>query len=292
MNVTQFWQWGSQQQYEETVIEITTTQPNQTFEWERVYGDVRYYDWDNGVRTNNKSHTFPKAGTYTIKIVGNIDSFKINKKHQQNPLITKIIQVANTINSFSDCFAGCTNLTSIPAGLFDKNISVVSFWSCFADCTNLTSIPAGLFDKNISAISFISCFAGCSNLTAIPAGLFDKNTNVTNFDSCFYSCSKLTTIPTGLFDKNINAVSLSNCFNYCFNLTTVPEVLFDKNIKVHDFSACFFGCYNLINRPKPYGLEMWEISGKNGRPLNIQTHRMFRYCKAMPDYNSLPYSVK
>ncbi|ATA75214.1 hypothetical protein [Capnocytophaga sp. H2931] len=269
MNATQFWQWGGKQQRyadNETVIEITTTSSNETFEWGIVTGTVQYYDWGNGIKNNNKSHTFANAGVYTIKIVGDIDYFRIKKSsnYELNPLVTKILQVAGSINNFYESFYGCINITSIPQGLFDKNVNVGSF---------------------------VSCFWGCAGLTSIPQGLFDKNINVTRFDGCFFLCTNLTSIPQGLFDKNVNVIYFTSSFAECKNLTTVPIDLFDKNIKTWQFIDCFHSCISLKNRPKPHGLEMWQIAGTNGRPAVIHIGRMFTNCHAMPDYNSLPASV-
>ncbi|MFJ1492145.1 hypothetical protein [Capnocytophaga canis] len=185
MNAIQNYVWGlsKPQQYEETIIEITTTQPNRTFSWYYLDGKVRHYVW-NGIQTNSNSHTFANAGTYIIKIVGNIKYFKIAGDYEQLSLVTKVIQVAASINSFLGSFEECVNLT---------------------------------------------------------------------------------TVSSNLFEKNINATQ---------------------------FNGCFENCISLKNRPKPHGLEMWEIAGTNGRPSNIDIQNMFRGCTAMPDYNSLPNSVK
>ncbi|WP_212895422.1 hypothetical protein, partial [Capnocytophaga canis] len=140
MNAIQNYVWGlsKPQQYEETIIEITTTQPNRTFEWYSVTGPVQYYDW-NGTRTNSKAHTFASAGVYTIKIVGNINHFQTNKATTPDYFVTKVIQVASTITKFLYSFQNCRNLTSIPSGLFDKNVNATYFSSCFHSCTGLTS---------------------------------------------------------------------------------------------------------------------------------------------------------
>lgn len=297
----------------ETIIEITTTRPNQLFAWGAVEGSVNYYDW-NGIVNNDSSYVFKEVGTYIIKLVGNISHFSASSS-----LVTNIIKVSNTVTTFEDSFAFCSNLRSIPEGLFDQNVNVTSFKSCFASCTSLTSIPVGLFDKNVNVTDFSGCFNFCESLASIPAGLFDKNVNVTDFSRCFVSCSKLTSLPVGLFDKNVNVTDFSYCFNSCYRLVaihdgffdknvnvvsfkncfsfcsafySVPVGLFDKNTGVTDFSFCFAYCSNLTNRPKPNGLEMWQIAGTNGRPDSIDFTGLFMNCLRLPDYNSLPSSVK
>ena len=153
------------------------------------------------------------------------------------------------VTNFSSCFNSCSNLTSIPDGLFDNNPVVTNFGSCFYGCSNLTSIPDGLFDNNPKVTNFSSCFNRCSNLTSIPDGLFDNNPVVTNFSYCFYGCSNLTSIPDGLFDNNPKVTNFSSCFNSCSNLTSIPDGLFDNNPVVTNFSSCFSSCSNLTSIP-------------------------------------------
>ena len=148
------------------------------------------------------------------------------------------------ITRFNNCFHWCKSLTSIPAGLFDNNPNVTNFGYCFFNCTDLTSIPQGLFNKNTKVTSFYDCFYGCA-LTSIPAGLFDNNPNVTNFGYCFRDCSDLTSIPAGLFDNNPNVTNFGYCFYNCIKLTSIPQGLFNKNTKVTDFNYCFGDCTKL-----------------------------------------------
>jgi len=154
------------------------------------------------------------------------------------------------VTSFKSCFEDCSKLESIPTGLFDKNTNVTSFWGCFQGCSTLESIPGGLFDKNIEVTSFGYCFQGCKKLSNIPIGLFERNTKVTDFEYCFEVCSNLTSIPTRLFDKNINVTSFFGCFQNCSTLESIPKELFDKNIEVEVFRGCFSNCTNLKEVPE------------------------------------------
>ena len=152
-------------------------------------------------------------------------------------------------NSFFCCFRGCSNLTSIPAGLFDNNLEVTNFSSCFYGCSNLASIPAGLFDNNPKVTNFGSCFYGCSSITSIPNGLFDNNPAVTDFSSCFNACSSITSIPNGLFDNNPKVTNFGSCFGHCSSLTSIPNGLFDNNPDVTSFNCCFWKCLKLQSIP-------------------------------------------
>ena len=174
---------------------------------------------------------------------------KNNNNHHKLVLINTPFLNTET-EDFSDCFYYCSNLTSIPEGLFDKNIEVTSFESCFRGCSTLESIPTGLFDKNIEVTSFRYCFQGCKKILNIPTGLFERNTKVTDFEYCFEVCSNLTSIPTRLFDKNINVTSFFGCFQNCSTLESIPKELFDKNIEVEVFRGCFSNCTNLKEVPE------------------------------------------
>ena len=200
-------------------------------------------------------HPYTDANTYTITIT----SSQIDATKQQIPRIKfdgnsdakKLISMNTPILNigtyyFSYCFKGCTNLTSLSPGLFDKNTQADDFGDCFTGCTSLTELPPGLFDKNTQADDFGYCFDGCTNLTSLPQGLFDKNTKVTDFDSCFRGCKSLTELPKGLFDNNKDVTNFSSCFGLCDNLASLPEGLFDKNTAVTNFSRCFRYCANLV----------------------------------------------
>ena len=209
------------------------------------------------------NHTYAAAGTYTLTITSSQTdktqqqipaiSFSSNRKGNSNAskLISIDTPLLNTqVMYFSDCFSGCTSLSSIPAGLFDNNAQVINFSSCFSNCTSLSSIPEGLFDENTLATNFDDCFFGCTSLSSIPAGLFDNNAQVTNFSYCFFNCTSLSSIPEGLFDNNTLATNFSYCFYKCTSLSSIPTGLFDNNPQVTDFSSCFFNCTSLSSIPE------------------------------------------
>ena len=153
------------------------------------------------------------------------------------------------VTSFASCFENCTSLTSIPQSLFNKCTAVTDFDSCFYDCTKLTRIPAGLFDNCTKVKGFSGCFFGCSVITSIPAGLFDNCPKVTDFTGCFWSCSALKGIPAGLFAECPNVTSFYGCFYDCTAITSIPQGLFDKCTAVTSFSYCFQYCSALTSIP-------------------------------------------
>ncbi len=207
------------------------------------------------------NHTYSQADTYTITITSGkaateqqILPMKFLSNREGNNNAKKLVSMdtpllnMNTL-TLSRLFGNCSNLTTIPGGLFDKNTAVTSFELCFYGCSTLAEIPVGLFDNNTNVKNFNSCFSGCSSLKAILEGLFDKNTAVTNFSGCFKSCSSLTAIPDGLFDKNTAVANFGYCFQDCNTLGAIPDRLFDKNTDVTNFSYCFYGCSTLTAIP-------------------------------------------
>ena len=197
------------------------------------------------------NHTYSQAGAYVIAIASGKAateqqilqmSFYSYKTEGDNAkklvsMDTPLLNMNTT--SLQSLFFGCSNLSKVSVGLFDKNTAVTNFQYCFRACSSLTEIP-GLFDKNTTVTNFSYCFYDCSNLTTIPDGLFDKNTAVTDFGDCFYGCS-LKKIPAGLFDKNTVVADFGSCFSGC-HMLEIPARLFDKNTAVTDFSYCFFDC--------------------------------------------------
>ncbi len=120
--------------------------------------------------------------------------------------------------------------------MFENCVEQTEFNSTFSFCSKLTSIPAGLFDKNTEVTSFDWMFSYCKSLTRIPAKLFAKNTEVTVFNSTFFGCTALTNIPAGLFDNNTAVTA----FHYTFNETSIvapPYDIFKYNTAVTKMDA-------------------------------------------------------
>lgn len=180
---------------------------------------------------------------------------------------------------FSYMLAGCQNLKTVPAGLFDKFTTVTSpgFKYTFAH-SGIESIPAGLFAKNTKVSSgfentFYYCealktiegpifpesssvsslaytFAGCTALKALPEGLFDSlAASKTKFTATFALCTSLETLPNGLFAKNTLATNFTNAFNSCTALREIPEDLLGVNEKVGYVTSMFESCHSLKTIP-------------------------------------------
>ena len=172
-------------------------------------------------------HTYVAGQEYTITVY----SDQTDATQQQIPEI-------NFLKYRTNNYTNGYKLTKIETAL--PNTGTADFDYCFTYCSELTTIPAELFNNNTAVTSFGGCFGECSALTAIPEGLFDNNTAVTSFESCFYRCSALTAIPEGLFDKNTAATIFKACFDGC------KKVTLNKNIFSSTGSTTRFEGKNMI----------------------------------------------
>lgn len=188
-------------------------------------------------------HNYTSAGTYTITIW----SEQEDASQQQIPSMS---------------FSGDKSLVCIDTPLL--NMGATSFDSCFYFCTSLTTIPAGLFDKNTEATTFSNCFFYCTSLTTIPVGLFTKNTKVTTFGSCFLNCSRLTTIPEGMFATNTAATRFVNCFKGCSRLVLNENIFSVDNDKQRfsgknmDFTSCFQKVGSMLTSGGGTAPDLWN----------------------------------
>ena len=248
--------------------------------------------------TGELNYTFPEAGEHKVTIEFKEDVTDFSNCFNGCSGLTSIpdnLFANNTaVTSFWNCFRGCTSLTSIPDNLFASNTKVTTFSNCFKDCTGLTSIPESLFANNTAVTIFSYCFDNCSGLTSIPANLFASNTAVTSFRYCFYQCSGLTSIPDNLFTNNTAVTNFSYCFSNCSGLTSIPENLFATNTAVTNFTSCFSSCKGLT-RNVPVDSDGEPIynrsgEGKEGYAIVIDYSYCFAGCTGLTDYSSIPSS--
>ena len=238
-----------------------------------------YIDYGDGtkesVTSENPTHTYSNAGTYTIKISGTCTSFTANTDAQN--YITKLkkwgcleatsyqfynctklagtipsphTQSFKSVTSVYQLFRGCANLTGeIPKDLLENATKLTYCNYLFDGCSGLTgNIPSGIFKNSPKIADFLATFRNCSNLTgSIPSDIFQNNTNATLFVDTFRFCSKLTgSIPENLFKNNVNATKIYYTFEACKSLTgTIPENLFSTNTKVNTLGGVFSSCSGL-----------------------------------------------
>ena len=176
--------------------------------------------------------------------------------------------------------------TEIPEWLFDKKVRS-TVMSTFKYCTDLTSIPEGLFKNNVNAINFEYAFYCCKGLTSIPEGLFKNNINATNFNYAFSDCEVLTSIPEGLFKNNVNVTNFVATFANCKGLTSIPEGLFKYNTNVNDSRWTFITCNSLNNIPDEIIEYAKQVKQRGGAVTGI-----FHDCTSASNYGTIPSNMK
>ena len=160
------------------------------------------------------THTYTTGGDKTVTIVGDCEGWSLDYNSTSKYRLIQVLSwgdptLFSGFKYLRGGFSNAGNLISLPDGSDGYGTSIrangsgcLSFELTFNGCTNLESIPTGLFDTHSLVTTFKNVFNNCIALTSIPSGLFNNNTNVQTFVSSFYNCSALTSIPTGLFDYN------------------------------------------------------------------------------------------
>jgi hypothetical protein len=218
----------------------------------------------------NKNHTYAAIGTYIVTIDGLCEGWSFLEYSISATKFKKVIDwgtnkfkylkgafyncnllelplnqsILGDIDDLSYIFYNCSELISIPDGLFDNNPFVTNFSHAFDSCNSISSIPDGLFDNNPLVTNFSYIFINVQ-LSSIPDGLFDNNPLVTNFSYAFDGCVQLLTIPDGLFDNNTLVTDFSFTFYNCVQISTIPDGLFRYNTVATNFDSCFRSCPKL-----------------------------------------------
>ena len=152
--------------------------------------------------------------------------------------------VLENITELESLFKGCTELTQIPNGLFDKMTNVVTLAETFRNCSKITSIPENLFANLTKATTFNRVFADCTGIKSIPDNLFANCPNATNFEKAFYTCINVESIPQNIFSSNPNITNLKYTFYNLDKITTVPS-LWERTTEGLDGTGCFGNCDNV-----------------------------------------------
>ena len=201
---------------------------------------------NNYVNGNSISHTYADSGLYAIKIFGSLTGVS-NSYISASNLGSYLVSTSaiNGITGFTygcQLFANCSNITSLPSGMFDNCPAIVDFEYVFQNDYNLATLPVGLFAKNNLVTSYGYAFSGDTSLVSIPV-LFGNNTTITNFNgSTFANCTNLKSIASGLFDSLINVTDFSYTFNGDTALRRLPDDLFRYNTAVTSFYQTFNNC--------------------------------------------------
>ena len=126
-----------------------------------------------------------------------LEYFGLNSMGITNIPVGFFANCPNMVNFENLCNAD-SSLTSIPEDIFWYSPEVSSFRSAFAG-TGITSIPSGLFSRNLLAEDFARCFANCEGITGAVPELWDDFPDA-NGSGCFSGCinaSNYEDIPSG-----------------------------------------------------------------------------------------------
>lgn len=193
-------------------------------------------EWGDGTTeectTIQPTHTYTDAGTYVIKIAGNMPRWQFSEVSTSKDYITGLKQWGN-IGIVYISFSGCTNLEgTIPKhktkGEF-AHLYSVSF--LFNNCNKITGkIPEDLFEGSGKLCYAVSVFYGCTGLTGnIPKYLLKDTTKIATLNGFFRHCSGITgKIPEDLFKNCAKASNFSLIFKNT-SITEIPADIFDIN---------------------------------------------------------------
>lgn len=212
-------------------------------------------DWGDGsldiITVYNQAevtHTYSSAGTYIVKISGQIEGWRFNSVGDCLK-ITDISQWGNLIignnNSYfygcsnmdvsatdeldvSGCttlyyaFQSCSSLTSFVTTNWDVS-SVTTFYRMFWSCVLLTHIDVSLWDVS-SAINMYGFFASCRVLIHIDVSSWDVGL-VTNIDRFFYNADELSASDyAGIKNWTVTSLTIASQFMYlCANSLSTAD---------------------------------------------------------------------
>lgn len=231
-------------------------------------------DWGDGtsstISTYNDAawtHTYSVAGTYTVKIYGKFVGFVFNNGGDKAKLLTvsKWGPDFRLGTNQGNYFYGCSNLTITATDMLNTQ-GTTTFTQAFANCSAIQTIP-NINNWNMSAVtSLLSCFSGCSSFNQSLSN-WDTG-NVTVFSTCFSGCTVYNqSIPWNTIKATAMTGMFTNClaFNQPINFTTSASlttlasmmtgctafnssITFSNTSGVTSMAAMFQSCY-AFNQP-------------------------------------------
>ena len=222
--------------------------------------------------TDNKTITFPSAGTYSIEISSNFPSIYFNNEGDKDKLIDITqwgeIEWLSMVNSFYGC-ANLTNITAIDVPIltrfkshpikydntfYDSNIR--GFYQTFMNCTNLTNINF-IYSWEISQVRvFTAMFRGCNSVNDWEGIINWKFGEFSELHFLFFLSSFDDTAMTYVSNWDVsNVVSFTGTF-FGTTITSVTPITNWDVSNVESFSAMFY----LTQLTSLIPLTNWDIS--------------------------------
>ena len=231
------------------------------------YGIVNWGDGTiSSISSGNYSHTFEKAGVYTIKGHFTFGSDLICNT-SLNAVLVEVKQIATNTTNLSQAFRYCAQLQRASI----KGLNVVNFNEIFEGCKALTEVI--LEDLDTSSLTTMSrMFMDCSSLEALDLSNIDTS-NVRNMDNMFNGCGKLFDINVDHFNTE-NVLSMTGMFSGCKSLQTLDLSSFNTRL-VSSMANMFYNCNGLLNL---------DISNFNTAIVDNMTN-MFSGCTKLVELN-------
>ena len=172
------------------------------------------------------SHTYAAAGTYTVKIKGDMYKCQFGAGTTNSPLLNSAHAITGcngnwgalgNITSGAAMFTRCVNgvfaFRDLPAGLTNGDSM---FRECSVATLPLTALPAGL--TNMYCM-FMDCPAAAMSLSEIPSG-------VTAGQNAFYNCLNAVLSFSGLPSALASCGNMFyNCYNSPLHITSLPGTI-------------------------------------------------------------------
>lgn len=154
-------------------------------------------DWGDGTDDDftgatSRTHTYPVAGTYEVKITGVFPRIFFNNGGDR----LKLLEVLNWgsvgfSNTQAGAFFGCANLSSLAAGAtWSETVTVAN--NMFRNCTSLTQLPA---DMTLAALLNGSSMFHNTALTSLPSGM---TLAALETATSMFQNTALTSLPSGM----------------------------------------------------------------------------------------------
>lgn len=152
--------------------------------------DSKYFKvYINGTETvqNYKAISFAKGDEITIQLIDDTQYYPYIKTFEGlatpinyfreilEPLPQMFIKSGQAVTDFTNCFSQCSNLTTIPAGLFDNNTAVTTFAGCFYYIVKLKNFTLIIGSQKVSYCGrFI--YGNSNGTVRVPAGSTTETT--------------------------------------------------------------------------------------------------------------------
>jgi hypothetical protein len=202
------------------------------------------------------SHIYTTVGTYTIGFCGTPTAYRVPGSADKPPITDTTISFNTTSKAKIAAIGGSLGALFPTLNNGATAEDQPRFYKTFQECTNISSIPSGLFVGVTGSGDnmYRETFDRCSGITTIPSNLFANVSGGAKnmFRSIFNLCTGLTAMPENLFSGVTR--SAEGQFKYAF----YGDTAMTGYIPPSTFSG-------LIANGSPTATNMWQeaFTGNN-----------------------------